>query len=121
MKLNGYTKFVNCRLLRGHQLVDDQLWVKDGKIIDPHEAFYVKKLLPARVIDCQGAILSPGLIDLQINGKQQQQQPRQRQQQHRLSARLCKCFSVGESLSPQLPILLSRWIRIRFFSCHLKH
>lgn len=106
MKSNGYSKFINCRLLRDHQLVDDQLWVKDGKIIDPHEAFYVKKLLPARVIDCKGAILSPGLIDLQINGKQ--------------------VLSLGDSLSRQVSSCLSlslsrRWIRLRFLSSHLKH
>ena len=50
-------------------MLNDQVWVKDGKIIDPHEAFYVKKLLPQRIIDCKGAILAPGFIDLQINGK----------------------------------------------------
>lgn len=65
---NGYTKFINCRILKNHQLLNDQLWVKDGIIIDPHEAFYTKKLVPLNVIDCKGAILSPGFIDLQING-----------------------------------------------------
>lgn len=70
MKSNGYTKLINCKILRDHQLLHDQLWVKDGKIINPHEAFYVNKLLPATVIDCKGAIVSPGFIDLQINGEQ---------------------------------------------------
>lgn len=65
------TQFRNCRLLRNHKLVLDDLWVRDGKIIDPEKVFFVEKRQAHVQIDCNGAILAPGFIDLQINGKQQ--------------------------------------------------
>lgn len=62
------TQFRNCRLLRDHQLVRDDLWVRDGKIIDPEKVFFDEKRQAHLQIDCNGAILAPGFIDLQING-----------------------------------------------------
>lgn len=62
------TQFRNCRLLRNHQLVRDDLWVRDGKIVDPEKVFFDEKRQAHVQIDCKGAILAPGFIDLQING-----------------------------------------------------
>ncbi len=38
------------------------------KIISPQSHFYTSHLLPTRTIDLAGNLLSPGLIDVQING-----------------------------------------------------
>ena len=39
------------------------MWIRDGKIVEPEQDSEVVK-----VIDCGGAIVAPGFIDLQING-----------------------------------------------------
>ncbi|XP_039294948.1 N-acetylglucosamine-6-phosphate deacetylase isoform X1 [Nilaparvata lugens] len=62
------TKFTNCCLLRDHQIIKDDLWVQDGKIIDPMEVFYKHKKVYDLKVDCEGALISPGYIDLQLNG-----------------------------------------------------
>lgn len=61
-------KFRNCRLLRGHQIVIDDLWVRNGKILNPERLFYDEQTLADVNIDCNGLILAPGFIDVQING-----------------------------------------------------
>ncbi|KAI1190820.1 carbohydrate esterase family 9 protein [Nemania serpens] len=67
---NGITKFTNCRILRGNSLVDEDLWVDSvtGKIIASQAVFYDELILPDDVIDLGGRILSPGLIECQLNG-----------------------------------------------------
>ncbi|XP_024081218.1 N-acetylglucosamine-6-phosphate deacetylase isoform X1 [Cimex lectularius] len=62
------TKFTNCRILRDHKIFWEDLWVRDGKVIDPLKLFYVEKKHYDRVVDLEGALVSPGFIDLQING-----------------------------------------------------
>jgi N-acetylglucosamine-6-phosphate deacetylase len=62
-------QFVNCRLLRDHRLVRDDLWVRDGRIENPERLFFDERLSADLQVDCQGAILAPGFIDLQINGR----------------------------------------------------
>lgn len=57
------SQYYNCRLLRGYELVRDELWVKDGRIISPDDATKADE-----VIDCRNAIICPGFIDLQVNG-----------------------------------------------------
>lgn len=54
-------RYFNGRVLRGHQLVQEDLWVANGKVIPP-------KQTPDEKIDVQGLIIAPGYIDLQING-----------------------------------------------------
>ncbi|KAL1405982.1 N-acetyl-glucosamine-6-phosphate deacetylase [Vanrija albida] len=41
---------------------------RTGKIISGQQSYYSTSLAPARTIDLQGGLLSPGLIDVQING-----------------------------------------------------
>jgi N-acetylglucosamine-6-phosphate deacetylase len=67
---NGTTKFTNCRLVRGESLVKSDLWVSSltGKIIDSQVAFYDELVIPDRVVDLGGRIISPGLIECQLNG-----------------------------------------------------
>lgn len=67
---NGITRFTNCRILRGNDLIKEDLWVssKSGKIISSQSAFFDELTMPDESIDLGGRILSPGLIDVQLNG-----------------------------------------------------
>lgn len=62
-------QFTNCRILRNHRLIKDDLWVRNGRIINPEPVFFEEKALAHNKHDCQNAIIAPGYIDLQINGK----------------------------------------------------
>jgi len=62
-------QFINCRLVRDHRLIQDDLWVRNGKIINPEPVFFDEQSKAHRRIDCGGAIIAPGYIDIQINGK----------------------------------------------------
>ncbi|XP_059616718.1 N-acetylglucosamine-6-phosphate deacetylase [Phlebotomus argentipes] len=61
-------QFRNCRLIRNHSIVKDDLWVRGGKIIDPLAIFFDEEQQSDVQVDCQGALIAPGFIDLQING-----------------------------------------------------
>lgn len=63
-------KFVNCRLVKGNDLVNEDLWIssKAGKIIQSQIAFYEHQAIPDEIIDLRGRILAPGFIDVQLNG-----------------------------------------------------
>ena len=70
---NGLVCFTNCLLLQpSGALVPGDLWIDQarGVILDAQRTFYLRKERPdpAQVIDLGGNILSPGLIDAQING-----------------------------------------------------
>ncbi len=64
------TKFTNCRLVKSNELVEQDLWVSSitGKILQSQQEFYGHYTTPDRVIDLGGRIISPGLIDVQLNG-----------------------------------------------------
>ena len=53
---------------RGRELVKSDVWVREGRIIDPHHLFFKEKKSPDKVIECHNHILAPGFIDVQING-----------------------------------------------------
>ncbi|XP_014825389.1 PREDICTED: putative N-acetylglucosamine-6-phosphate deacetylase [Poecilia mexicana] len=61
-------QFTNCRILREHKLQREDLWVRDGKILDPEKLFFDEQGYADRRLDCAGAIVAPGFIDVQING-----------------------------------------------------
>lgn len=62
-------RFENCRILKnGKILENDYLLVRDGKIINYMDVFFDEERSPDIRIDCKGALLSPGLIDIQVNG-----------------------------------------------------
>eukprot|EP01056_Protomagalhaensia_sp_Gyna25_P005612 Protomagalhaensia_sp_Gyna_25__5611@NODE_779_length_2635_cov_41_902928_g611_i0_p1_GENE_NODE_779_length_2635_cov_41_902928_g611_i0NODE_779_length_2635_cov_41_902928_g611_i0_p1_ORF_typecomplete_len480_score70_69Amidohydro_1/PF01979_20/3_3e24Amidohydro_3/PF07969_11/13Amidohydro_3/PF07969_11/3_3e08_NODE_779_length_2635_cov_41_902928_g611_i05051944 len=56
--------FHNCRILRGQQLVRDELWVNGGRIISAEEGMS----LQYRTVNCANKIITPGFIDIQVNG-----------------------------------------------------
>lgn len=62
------TQFVNCRILRQHQLQREDLWVRDGRILDPEKLFFDEQGYADERVDCEGSIIAPGFIDVQING-----------------------------------------------------
>lgn len=68
--IDTITKFTNCRLVKGDELVEQDLWVStgSGKIVRSQEAFYGDHAVPDKTIDLGGRIISPGLIDVQLNG-----------------------------------------------------
>ncbi|THV07490.1 Metallo-dependent hydrolase [Dendrothele bispora CBS 962.96] len=69
--INSLVCFTNCLLPQEDgSLVEKDLWFDErrGIIVDAQKTFYLRKQRPDTVIDLQGNILSPGLIDIQING-----------------------------------------------------
>jgi len=68
---NGLICFTNCLLpLEDGSLVERDLWVDErrGVILDAQRTFFLRKERPDRTIDLGGNILSPGFMDIQING-----------------------------------------------------
>jgi N-acetylglucosamine-6-phosphate deacetylase len=68
--LSGVIKFTNCLLIKGDSLVKGDLWVSSvsGKILNGQEILYEHRTAPQEIVDLGGRILSPGLIDTQLNG-----------------------------------------------------
>ncbi|XP_061080200.1 N-acetylglucosamine-6-phosphate deacetylase [Conger conger] len=62
------TQFINCRILKDHRLQREDLWVREGKILDPEKLFFDEEGFADVRVDCEGNILAPGFIDVQING-----------------------------------------------------
>ncbi len=64
------TKFTNCRLVKDSALIASDLWIdsQTGKILDSQTAFYGEHLVPDQIVDLAGKIISPGFIDVQLNG-----------------------------------------------------
>lgn len=56
--------------MKGDELIEQDLWVSSGsgKIVRSQEAFYEQYAVPDATIDLGGRIVSPGLIDVQLNG-----------------------------------------------------
>ncbi len=61
-------KLANCTLVRDGQLVRDDLWCRDGVIVDPEKIFFDEKLTADLEINCEDLMISPGFIDVQLNG-----------------------------------------------------
>ena len=57
------------RMLRRGELVAGDVWMREGRIVEPQKLFYEEKQAPDEVVDCRGLIVAPGFIDLQINGE----------------------------------------------------
>lgn len=64
------TKFTNCLLVKGDDLVNEDLWISSisGKILNGQELLFEHRTAPDQIVDLGGRILSPGLIDTQLNG-----------------------------------------------------
>nr|NP_001298638.1 putative N-acetylglucosamine-6-phosphate deacetylase [Papilio polytes]BAM20462.1 n-acetylglucosamine-6-phosphate deacetylase [Papilio polytes] len=65
---SGLTRFHNCNILRGGKIIKEDLWIRDGKIINPEQVFYVEQAEADTTIDCDNLLITPGFIDIQING-----------------------------------------------------
>ncbi|KAF5317336.1 hypothetical protein D9611_004021 [Ephemerocybe angulata] len=68
---NGLVCFTNCLLPQEDgSLVKRDLWIDESKgiIVDAQKTFFQLKQRPGKVIDLDENILSPGLMDIQING-----------------------------------------------------
>eukprot|EP00756_Hemistasia_phaeocysticola_P006852 Hpha_TRINITY_DN14022_c0_g2::TRINITY_DN14022_c0_g2_i1::g.44154::m.44154/K01443/nagA, AMDHD2; N-acetylglucosamine-6-phosphate deacetylase len=59
------TRITNIHLLRKGTLVNEDLWICGGRVIDPAT---LGGRAAAEVVDGKGAVCAPGLIDVQING-----------------------------------------------------
>lgn len=62
------TQFINCSILRDHELQREDLWVRQGKILNPEKLFFDEKASADVLVDCKGRMIAPGFIDTQING-----------------------------------------------------
>lgn len=65
----GLTKFYNCYILRDNKIIKEDLWIRDGKIENPEQVFYVEQLEAEVTVNCEGLLIAPGFIDIQINGE----------------------------------------------------
>ncbi|ESK97362.1 n-acetylglucosamine-6-phosphate deacetylase [Moniliophthora roreri MCA 2997] len=68
---NGLVCFTNCLLPQEDgTLIEKDLWIDErrGVILNAQKTFFLRKQRPDTIIDLGGNILSPGLIDIQING-----------------------------------------------------
>jgi N-acetylglucosamine-6-phosphate deacetylase len=62
-------QYKNCKILWNHSLVQEDLWVREGKILNPEKLFFDEQAYADVQIDCKGCIIAPGYIDVQINGR----------------------------------------------------
>lgn len=69
MPASELQQFVNCRILRDGKLIKEDLWVRNGLIVNPEKVFFDEKIQSDVKVDCKGAIIAPGFIDVQINGE----------------------------------------------------
>uniref|UniRef100_A0A8D8SFI7 N-acetylglucosamine-6-phosphate deacetylase n=1 Tax=Cacopsylla melanoneura TaxID=428564 RepID=A0A8D8SFI7_9HEMI len=65
---NRLIQFYNCRILRDHQIIDEHLWIRGGKFVNPEKVFFDERKVADVRIDCKGRLIAPGFIDIQING-----------------------------------------------------
>ena len=61
-------QFTNCRILYRSSLINEDLWMRNGKICNPEKIFFGEKIQADVKIDCKNLIIAPGFIDVQING-----------------------------------------------------
>uniref|UniRef100_T1IK78 N-acetylglucosamine-6-phosphate deacetylase n=1 Tax=Strigamia maritima TaxID=126957 RepID=T1IK78_STRMM len=61
-------QFVNCKLVRKQAIISEDLWVRNGKIIDPFSVYFEENTIADVVVDCKGYLVAPSFIDVQING-----------------------------------------------------
>ena len=54
------TKFMNCFILRDHRIQKEDLYVRNGKVLNPEPFFYDEKKSPDSVVDCKGSLIAPG-------------------------------------------------------------
>jgi N-acetylglucosamine-6-phosphate deacetylase len=68
VKDSNIIRFTNCFIIRDHKIIRDDLWIRNGKIVNPEPIYFAEKAMADICIDCKNMLISPGYIDLQING-----------------------------------------------------
>lgn len=63
-------QFHNCSILRDGVIKREDLWTCGGKIVDPETLILNRNYSDVRRVDCQGLLIAPGFIDVQVNGNQ---------------------------------------------------
>ncbi|EGD72609.1 amidohydrolase domain-containing protein 2 [Salpingoeca rosetta] len=61
-------RVINGLLLQHGEFVREDLWVQDGKVVNPRDLFFATKAQADVVVDAQGNMIAPGFIDVQLNG-----------------------------------------------------
>jgi N-acetylglucosamine-6-phosphate deacetylase len=65
----GYLyQYTNCYIVRQGKILREDFWVRDGKVMNPESLFFDEKVIADQKIDCHNMIISPGFIDVQLNG-----------------------------------------------------
>ena len=62
------TRLCDCEILKDGKLVKEDLFIRKGRIANPEKLFFDEGRTADIAYDCKGLIVSPGFIDLQING-----------------------------------------------------
>eukprot|EP00056_Hartaetosiga_gracilis_P021439 m.24163 g.24163 ORF g.24163 m.24163 type:complete len:409 (-) comp9081_c0_seq1:100-1326(-) len=62
------TRLKNGKIFVNGKFVKEDLWVSDGKIVDPESLFFSSKQSADVEIDVSGYVIAPGFIDIQLNG-----------------------------------------------------
>ncbi|KAJ5920676.1 hypothetical protein N7516_011534 [Penicillium verrucosum] len=105
------TKFTNCRLVCGLDLVEQDLWIDSltGKILKDQEAFYGLHLSPDNIIDLGGRIIAPGMIDVQLNGAHgfDFSVPCETKEKYDEGLRMVNCGLARTGVTSYLPTLVS--------------
>src|SRR5581483_11642083 len=59
--MNEVIRYYNAQVVQEIGIIPSELFVKNGKIVPPQDTV-------TEEIDCEGRLILPGLIDLQVNG-----------------------------------------------------
>lgn len=65
---SGLTRFHDCYILRNSKIIKEDLWIRDGKIMNPEQIFYVEQVEADVTVNCNNLLVAPGFIDIQNNG-----------------------------------------------------
>ncbi|CAG9563121.1 unnamed protein product [Danaus chrysippus] len=65
---SGLTRFSNCFILRDGKIIKEDLWIRNGKIANPEQVFYVEQEEADITVNSEDSLIVPGFIDIQING-----------------------------------------------------
>ena len=62
-------RYRDCKIVKNGSLVEEDVFIRKGKILDPKKLFFEERKQADIVFDCDGLIVSPGFIDIQVNGR----------------------------------------------------
>lgn len=65
---NLLIQFTNCRLFFDNKIIKEDLWIRNGRIQNPRDIFFSEKIYADIQIDLNNLLISPGFIDVQLNG-----------------------------------------------------